>query len=132
MNKVFTKIKDWLFDTDSHRSYQLFNYVTVVVLSVIIKVFLLLMDIGEAFSTQFEICVWVFMLIFLVLRMMQTIKSLEGYYLLSSSLCLLYILIPGSSSWIISVAISFVIMCKTIELILLIKGIFAKEVEDVA
>ncbi len=121
MNRVLSHIKEYLFDIDGQHASQFFNYITVVVLAVVIKIFFILMNIGEAFVSQFEICVWVFMVIWLVLRMIHSTMSLEGYYSLASVFCLLYIIIPGSNTWLIRLSTMIVFICITIKIIVLVR-----------
>ena len=119
--KFIDIVKDSLFTFDRYYPSQVQNYFIILFLAVIAKTFLLLMIAGENFVTTFEICVWLFMFTWLMLRILHSFNLLKGYYLLSAVPLLAFIIVENGF-YLVNVSVAILIICKIIE----IKKLFAK------
>lgn len=87
MNKEI--IRKLFFDMGfSSHFTQLYNFFVLVFLSMIVNIFIILKQAGEVFVSGFEICVWVFMIVWLTLRAMHSFNLLHGYFMLCGAIVL--------------------------------------------
>ncbi len=124
MNKFFKGTKDYLMNINSSSYTQMSNYIILIVLATFIKIFLITMTHGEIFVTGFEICVWGFMMIWLILRLLHSFNMLQGYYSLAGVPVMLFIIVGTSNTYLVYVSIAIVVIGRCFE----IKKLFAKEV----
>lgn len=126
MKKFLIELKDSLMDINTSNYIQFSNYLILVVLAAFIKIFLISMNDGEMFVTGFEVSVWAFMMIWLILRAFHSFNILQGYFLLAGIPVLLYILVGTSNMYFIHISMIIVIIGRCFQ----IKELFASTRAD--
>ena len=122
MKKILGSVLNSLVDIQSPRMTQVFNFIICLILATVLKIFLILQIHGEVFGTSFEICVWVFMVIWLTLRLLHSFNLLEGYYAVATVPVFIGIIFPTET---ITMVISIVLFALgyLYEIILMLKNI---------
>lgn len=130
MNTNFKSImKNFFFDMKYSNNYtQIFNYIIMIFLITITKIFLILQVDGNTFTTPFENCVWIFMVVILILRMCHSFNLLHGYWIFSSIPLMFFFILSGTHFWLINLSVIMVMIFKAFEL----KELFANVGEPVA